>query len=194
MVAIRGHAGRWGAYAALGIAATLLGGHVHGQPNGKAVARESSAPAYRAPVARPVTPPRISVYQPRCQTPQSREDAEFCEERKAANAEDKSAHWAGWQFWVSLVGVVFIVGTLIFTRNAAAAAAKAAGVAEKALTDLETPFMYPDIVRSSIVGEFKAPERYINAPNRGPLYNQRKRLHGTVRQWWRFWPRDGRKD
>ncbi len=94
MVPIRRHAGRWGAYAAFGIA-VALGWQAHSQPNGQGVSTPSNQPAQSHSIGRPTPPPGVSIYKPSCDAPQNREDAEFCETRKAADAEQKSAHWAG---------------------------------------------------------------------------------------------------
>ena len=143
MVSDRGSKRAWGAYAALGIAAgLLLAGHAQDEPNGKAKAPEAQHPTQSQTITPAPPPPGVSVYKASCDAPQTREDAEFCEERKAADAAAQSAYWADWQFWASVAGIVFIVGTLWFTKRAADAALKAADVAERALVDLERPHVF----------------------------------------------------
>jgi hypothetical protein len=46
------------------------------------------------------------------------------------------------QFWAAVTGLVFIVLTLYFTKRAADAALKAAIAAERALSDLERPWLH----------------------------------------------------
>lgn len=94
------------------------------------------------PLLTPPPPARASAYQPICDPAPTREDAVYCQTAKAAEAQSQSAKWAFADFIVGLVGVVAIVLILWFTRRAAQAAAKAAGVAEKALRDLERPYLF----------------------------------------------------
>jgi hypothetical protein len=90
----------------------------------------------------PAPPARPSAYEPACDPAPSREDAEYCEAAKAADAASQSAQWALGQFVVGVLGVIAVVLTLWFTKRAAEAAAKAARVAEKALLDLERPYVF----------------------------------------------------
>ena len=89
-----------------------------------------------------VLPARPRAYEPVCNPAPSREDAEYCEAAKAADAASQSARWAFGQFVVGVFGVIAVVLTLWFTKRAAEAAAKAARVAEKALLDLERPYVF----------------------------------------------------
>lgn len=160
MVAIRGHARHWRVYVALGIAlAITLLGHAYGQPNSSAIAGKASDHTGNPPTGAAWKPPTVQIYKASCSAPQSREDAEFCEERKAADAENKSAYWAVWQFWAAVVGIAFIIWTLFFTKRAADGALKAANVAESALRDLEVPFIYPVITTSDITHQINRVSR-----------------------------------
>jgi len=98
--------------------------------------------AQNPPVPTPAPAARASVYKPVCDPPPSREDAEYCQAAKAAEAASQSAQWALGQFVVGVLGVIAVVLTLWFTKRAAEAAAKAARVAEKALLDLERPYVF----------------------------------------------------
>lgn len=95
-----------------------------------------------APVPAPSAAAGASIYKPICDPAPSRDDAEYCEAAKAAEAASQSARWALGQFAVSVLGVIAVVLTLWFTKRAAEAAAKAARVAEKALLDLERPYVF----------------------------------------------------
>jgi hypothetical protein len=138
MVHVGRHAGRWGAYVAVGLTLALSAGVAQGQQQDAATHQGGKAPAHGQgqPSAAP-SPPRISVYKPSCDTPPTREDAEYCQERKSAEAESESVKWSFWQFVASGIGVGAVVITLGFTIRAANAAAKAAGVADRALNELE---------------------------------------------------------
>ena len=116
------------------------------QPSGvapNATALPPVALAAQAPlVPTPAPPARASAYKPVCDPAPSREDAEYCQAAKAAEAASQSARWALGQFVVGVLGVIAVVLTLWFTKRAAEAAAKAARVAEKALLDLERPYVF----------------------------------------------------
>ena len=108
-----------------------------------ALAATAVTPAVLAPAPPSTTlAPRVGVYKPACDPAPTREDAEYCEQAKAADAAGQSARWALGQFVVGLLGVIAIVLILWFTKRAADAAAKAARVAEKALFDLERPYVF----------------------------------------------------
>jgi hypothetical protein len=129
MVAVRGHARRWGAYAALGIAAALWSwGQIQANPKPQAVERHPSAAQQPAPTApvQPQDPP--AKYQPVCDQP--RDEGEY-----AACAEAKSAKEAGDQLTATWWQVGGLGATLIVTAWAAWSAARAAKVAKKAADD-----------------------------------------------------------
>ena len=104
-----------------------------------------TAKAPTGPVAASALSPaaaRDGVYRPACDPAPTRADAEYCQLAKAAEAQAQSARWALGQFVVAVVGVIAIVLVLWFARRAAQAAAKAAGAAEKAVLDLERPYVF----------------------------------------------------
>lgn len=77
-------------------------------------------------------------YWPYCERPQNYEEANLCEQRKSADASIESAYWAKIQSWTNIIGVVFVVATLIasiFATRAAVRAAKAAEVAANSARD-----------------------------------------------------------
>ncbi|MEP6967521.1 MAG: hypothetical protein ABI906_05530 [Pseudomonadota bacterium] len=77
-------------------------------------------------------------YQPRCEHPQSREDAEYCEQGRATKAAKEQAKWTLYQLVVGVAGIFAVVATLFFTARAA----NAAKVAAKALPVLERAYVY----------------------------------------------------
>src|SRR5215472_4648990 len=115
-------------------------------PHAAPLAAAAMTPAALGPAPTPAPPApaaaHAGAYKPVCDPAPSREDAEYCQAAKAADAASQSARWALGQFVVGVVGVIAIVLTLWFTKRAAEAAAKAARVAEKALLDLERPYVF----------------------------------------------------
>ena len=101
-------------------------------------------------------------YEVDCKHPAEREDAEFCEQWRSANAAEQSVFWSGeqafwtksqadWterQYYLGIVGLFAVAASLFFTGWAAVAAAHAAKSADASVrlqTDLESPFVYPVI-------------------------------------------------
>jgi hypothetical protein len=127
----------------------------------------------QVPTPTPAAPAaaRASVYKPVCDPAPSREDAEYCQAAKAAEAASQSARWGLGQFVVGVLGVIAVVLTLWFTKRAAEAAAKAARVAEKALLDLERPYVFVhgmQGVEALAQDEYK-PRIVYNVSNNGKL-------------------------
>lgn len=148
--------GRWNAHRAVARAglisiALCLVGHAHGQTNSQAGARNSYDQAVNAIVEQSAGQRAVGTYKPTCEAAETREDAEFCEERKAADAETKSAHLAVVQAWIAAIGIGFVVVTLWFTKRAADAAAKAARVAERALVDVESAYVYMHVMKVEMI-------------------------------------------
>ena len=135
MVSIRGHASRWGAYAALGITLVLLGqvaaanpkdNHASGYPQG--------APAQQGPAGngapRPAAPvdgvaQRIAAALETKNTyDQSAKQQKYAADVLAA--EQSAARWAGWLFgaavfetWVTALGVLLVFFTLRAAQRSA---------------------------------------------------------------------------
>jgi hypothetical protein len=66
----------------------------------------------------------------------------MCIEGRAADAAERQATWAAWTVIVGGAGVVGIVITLLYTARAANSAKRGAKVAERALVDLERPYVF----------------------------------------------------
>lgn len=66
------------------------------------------------------------VYQPRCEKPQNKDDADLCEQQRMAQAAERTVYWAKWQFYVSVFGLGALFGTLWLSRRATKAAIDAA--------------------------------------------------------------------
>jgi hypothetical protein len=76
-------------------------------------------------------------YQPKCQPAATREDAEYCEQRRAAEAGEDQARWALGQILLGLVGLVGVVGTLVYTARGINIARQALEVSERAYVSFE---------------------------------------------------------
>jgi hypothetical protein len=68
-----------------------------------------------------------------CDAARERKDAEYCQQRRSADAAAAQARWAFWQFLASTAGVIAVVITLIYTARATNAAQKSADAADKAV-------------------------------------------------------------
>jgi hypothetical protein len=80
-------------------------------------------------------------YNPNCSKPPTSGDAEYCVELRSAKASERQATLAVWQIVLSGFGVAGVITSLIFTAQAAGAAAKAANIAERAMTEIERPWI-----------------------------------------------------
>lgn len=111
----------------------LIASASEAQNNDKAGQRAESAAADQRQAERPPPPSNLAAnqaetYQPTCEAPKSREDASFCQE-VAAN------RIAGRNFWLTIVGTIAVVLSLVFTGWAAVAAGRAAKAAESSVED-----------------------------------------------------------
>lgn len=90
----------------------------------------------------PTTPQERSYtadYQRACTQPSNREEADLCQQFRAANAASESARIAGNQFWATIVETGLLVVTLFLSGWAALAASSAAKTARRELEELERP-------------------------------------------------------
>lgn len=60
-----------------------------------------------------------------CLNPVGQNESDLCAQYRAANAADESARWAKLQFWLSLIGTMGLIGTIILTVRATNAAIQA---------------------------------------------------------------------
>lgn len=70
---------------------------------------KSPAPVSPAP---PSESRRAPVYQPDCERPKDRDEADLCEQRRMAEAAIDTANWAKKQFWATVWEIVALVGTI----------------------------------------------------------------------------------
>ena len=122
---------------------------------------EKAQPKPQAPPPITVVAQTASQYKPHCNSPPTREDAEYCQEWRATVATEEQAKWAYYQFLASVTGIGAVVITLVFTAKAtsaavasveasqrsADAATRATEIAERALVDLEAPNIFLEIER-----------------------------------------------
>lgn len=137
MVPNGSHARNWSRCAAAGIAAVCLAvGNAHADdaqsknPNTQAQKQTSLVSG--------AVPAHSTQYKPLCEHPPTRDDAEYCENAKAAKAANESANWAFWQLIVGGIGVAAVAWTLIYTAKAA----NAAKIAAEAIPLLERPYIF----------------------------------------------------
>lgn len=99
------------------LALLLLASEGHAQSNSYPVGEKAEAQA-------PATPP--AYYEPSCQKPQGAEEANFCIQRRAAEAAEKQAAWNEAQVWLGGLGIALVLGTIWYAKRAADEAGKAA--------------------------------------------------------------------
>lgn len=90
--------------------------------------------------------PAAYAYPYACDQPKDAEQDNLCIEREAATAARDQAKWALGAFLLGIISLGLIAATVVFTKDAAEAASKAAKAAEKALNDLERPWLYLESV------------------------------------------------
>lgn len=114
-----------GALALLAAAQNQAHAHNHGQ----------RAPGQPPPPITPVVakPQGRYIASYSCDPPQSAEQDNLCQERRSAQAAEKSVEWARYTFWAGVAGTVGLVATLIFTARATQAAQRSARAAEIAV-------------------------------------------------------------
>ncbi len=76
-------------------------------------------------------------YEPHCDKPATREDAEYCDEWSAAVATQKQAEWALCQLIASVIGIGAVAATLFYTAQAVRASQRSAMAAEAAVTAMK---------------------------------------------------------
>ena len=78
----------------------------------------------------PIAQKDTGAYQPSCERPQNREDAEYCDQRQATEAADAQARWGKVQAVIGVLGIGGILATLVATIRAVRAAEKQAASAK----------------------------------------------------------------
>lgn len=128
---------RWGRLAALGFVAVSLSApvpHKDGQAkqvtakHKKVVQQQTFAPPPEQ--AEPVKP---SEYFRPCRNDQADGNSELCAEWTTAKEAVDAASWAKRSFWISVFGLLGLLGTLFYTRKAVVAAEKATRDADSAI-------------------------------------------------------------
>lgn len=136
------------------LVASLFAGESQAQSSNYPLEGQSQQqPAAQTPV--PLPPAQADdrqEYRPACNRPADREDANFCEQRRAADAAQQTVYWAREQthwtkaqalwaehsFYAGAAGTFLVVVSLFFTGWAAFAAAKAVEAANKSASIAET--------------------------------------------------------
>lgn len=97
---------------------------------------------------KPDTPP----YNPSCEAPKTREDADLCEQRRMSQAAIDAVWWAAFQSKLGILGFLTVLLTLFFTGRAAKAASHAAEsaseqsrIAKESFEKLERPWVFIEI-------------------------------------------------
>ena len=116
-------------------------------------AEQSNSPIF------PTTPPLIRVtvtppqkedrvprrYEELCKTPETNEDADICQQWRMANAAEKQIYWLKKQYGLTKLEIGLLIGSILVTFAATAAALVAAHAAQKSakvIPDLERAFVY----------------------------------------------------
>src|SRR4051812_33222021 len=120
-----------------------------GESSGKPAETKNKQPPASTTRTPPVPgpPPEVEkikpqTYDPDCRKPKDHDEADLCAQRQSVETA-KAALWlAQWQTFFALIGLLGVIGTLIYTARAAKGAVRAADVAERALTQLERPYLF----------------------------------------------------
>jgi len=86
----------------------------------------------------------------KCSEAKSHDEADLCEQRRMSNAAEESVTLNKWQIAVAIIGFALVVWNLYYTRKATNAAVAAAVTAEKAMFEIEAPYLYPVIRTNSL--------------------------------------------
>lgn len=96
----------------------------------------------------------------KCGEAKSHDEADLCEQRRMAKSAEDSVFWNRVQVAVAIVGFGLVLWSLYYSRVATRAAVSAAVTAEKAMFEVEAPFLYPDKISHTIVQELERFSRY----------------------------------
>lgn len=107
------------------------------------------------PISRPIRAEWEKEVEPdwnalHCSTAKSHDEADLCVQRRMADAAEDSVTLNKWQIAVAIVGFALVVWNLFYTRRATNAAVAAAVTAEKAMFEIEAPYLYPVIRTNSL--------------------------------------------
>lgn len=94
---------------------------------------------------------RPGEYQADCTSPKDREEADLCQQWRAAEAAEQAVAFAASQSFLNNLQAWATVAAAIFTFIAAWAAAVAARIAKKALVDIERPHVAVDITSNGVL-------------------------------------------
>lgn len=108
--------------------------------------QQETAPPQPSRIQEQVAEPEY--YKADCERPKDHDAADLCEQRRMAKAAEDAVWWSRLQTWLGGIGFIAVIGTLIFSGIAAKAASRSASAAERALTDLERPFVYVEITNN----------------------------------------------
>jgi hypothetical protein len=129
-----------------------------------------------SPLAGDIAGYRIQVpgiYQSKCDRPENRDDADLCEQQRAANAGEKMVWWTRLQFIAGALTIAFLGWTIYENRRTANAAIRAADAADRsarAAIGIELPILrfYPPTLMYADVATLP-PDRFSGQVNDGPL-------------------------
>jgi hypothetical protein len=109
-----------------------------------------------------------SQYQPLCSSPQTREDAEYCQEWGATKATEEQAKWAFYQLVASVIGIGAVIATLIYTAKSVRASERGAKAAEDGVKHARTiaeQESRPWIILESVVVSWRPEHNKIRIKN-----------------------------
>lgn len=92
-----------------------------------------------------------------CDAAKNHDEADLCEQRKMVKAAQRTVDLNIVQIGVGIVGFALVGLTLVYTRRATEAAVAAAATAEKAMFEIEAPYLFPIIERDSLLSDLAVP-------------------------------------
>lgn len=142
----------WLPYAALAgcLAIALWAGLALGQteqPNDAPGQTQTQQPAPEQSQPPKANTPDIQVVrsyreQANCDGPQDHDAADFCEQRRMANAAENTLVWIQWQFWTNLVAIGGLLLSLYFARRATNSAAEQVKLSRQAMISTQRAFVF----------------------------------------------------
>lgn len=90
----------------------------------------------------------------KCGEAKSHDEADLCEQRRMAAAAERTVTLGWWQVGLSAAGFLALLYTLRLSRRATNAAVAANAITERNIFEVQAPFLYPEIISTTIEREF----------------------------------------
>ena len=116
------------------------------------------------PPSDPVPTYSSLIDQNACRQSKDEHQEELCIEWRSASAAEAQAFWSKSTFWIGVVGTAFVLGTLLFTRDAAKAAQVSALAAQNAVEGSAATLAHAQAVAERDLRPWLTVEAFLDSP------------------------------